>query len=154
MTIHTASLRRRSSAVALSGALVATSFVGVGTGSGTAAAAQQAAAPRLVAELEGTDTGDPDGTGYAVVRLFKAKRKVCATITWSKIATPNAAHIHRRSDGGIVVGLSGSVTGGAKCARKVPKPTIRKIVEHPRRYYVNVHNEDYPAGAIQGVLHR
>ena len=34
------------------------------------------------------------------------------------------------------------------------KPTIRKIVEHPRRYYVNVHNEDYPAGAIQGVLHR
>ncbi len=153
MTIHTVPLRRRSSAVALSAALAATSFVGVGTGSGTAAA-QQAAAPRLVAELEGTDTGDPDGTGYAVVRLFKAKRKVCATITWSKIATPNAAHIHRRSDGGIVVGLSGSVTGGATCARKVPKPTIRKIVEHPRRYYVNVHNEDYPAGAIQGVLHR
>jgi len=53
-----------------------------------------------------------------------------------------------------VVDLTGSVTGGANCATGVSRPLIRRILEHPRRYYFNVHNDAYPAGAIQGTLHR
>jgi hypothetical protein len=96
-------------------------------------------------------SGDADGSGTAMVTLRPVVRRVCATITWSGIDKPTAAHIHRRSDGQVVVDLTGSVTGGATCT-SAPRRLIRRIAERPRRYYVNVHNRTYPAGAIQGTL--
>ena len=96
-------------------------------------------------------SGDADGSGMAMVTLRPAVRRVCATITWSGIERPSAAHIHRRSDGQVVVDLTGSVTGGAKCTTAARR-LIRRIAERPGRYYVNVHNRTYPAGAIQGTL--
>ncbi|MEJ7705989.1 MAG: CHRD domain-containing protein [Nocardioidaceae bacterium] len=66
------------------------------------------------------------------------------------------AHIHRGRagvNGDVVVDLTGSVTDGANCARGVRKALIRKIIEHPRRFYFNIHNRAYPAGAIRGQLH-
>jgi hypothetical protein len=110
------------------------------------------AVPRLEAKLR--PSGDPDGSGRANVTLDKAHRRVCATITWKGIATPDAAHIHRGSDGSILVNLTGSVTHGNKCATGVSKKVIAGILAHPKRYYVNVHNPTFPAGAIQGTLHR
>jgi hypothetical protein len=109
------------------------------------------AAVRLDAALHAT--GDPDGTGHATVRLNRSAGRVCAQITWSRIGTPTAAHIHRASDGAVKVDLTGSVTDGARCATGVAPRLVRRITEHPRRYYVNVHNQTYPAGAIQGTLH-
>lgn len=100
-----------------------------------------------------TPSGDADGSGSATVRLRPAVRRVCATISWSDIETPFAAHIHRRSDGQVVVDLTGSVTGGARCVR-APRRLIRAIAARPGRYYVNVHNDTYPGGAVQGPLHR
>jgi hypothetical protein len=108
--------------------------------------------PRLQTMLR--PSGDPDGAGKAIVALDKAHGRVCATITWKRIATPDAAHIHRVADDSIVVDLTGSVTHGNKCATGVSKKVIAGIVKHPKRYYVNVHNVIYPAGAIQGTLHR
>src|SRR5262245_60794042 len=99
-------------------------------------------------------SGDPDGAGKARVTLNKKRGKVCATITWKRIATPDAAHIHLASTGAIVVDLTGSVTGGARCRTGVSKSLIKSILRSPRSYYVNVHNVIYPAGAIQGTLHR
>ena len=54
----------------------------------------------------------------------------------------------------VKIDLTGSVTGGKNCTTGVRKRLIRRILEHPRRYYFNVHNATYPAGAIQGTLHR
>jgi hypothetical protein len=99
-------------------------------------------------------SGDPDGSGEAHFRLRKAAGKVCATVEWHHIEKPDAAHIHRRSTGAVVIDLSGSVTGGAHCATGVRPRLIGKILAHPHRFYFNVHNPTYPAGAIQGVLHR
>ena len=96
-------------------------------------------------------SGDADGSGMAMVTLRPAGGRVCATISWSGIDKPFAAHIHRRSDGQVVVDLTGSVTGGAKCT-SASRRLIRRIADRPRRYYVNVHNRTYPAGAIQGSL--
>ncbi len=114
-------------------------------------------APRAaVQHLETTlrPSGDPNGSGAAHITLNKARKKVCATVTWRNIEQPDAAHIHRASDGGVVVDLTGSVTGGSHCRRGVSKKTISQILQHPKRYYFNVHNPTYPAGAIQGTLHR
>ena len=96
-------------------------------------------------------SGDADGSGMAMVTLRPAVRRVCASISWSDIDKPFAAHIHRRSDGQVVVDLTGAVTGGAKCT-SASRRLIRRIEEHPGRYYVNVHNRTYPAGAVQGSL--
>jgi hypothetical protein len=119
-----------------------------------AASTTAAAGQRLDATLRGGADGDPNGTGHAVIRLYPGAGKVCARVTYAKIGTPNAAHIHRRSTGAIVVDLTGSVTDAPNCNRQVRKALVRRILEHPRRYYFNVHNNAYPAGAIQGVLHR
>ncbi|MDI6909382.1 CHRD domain-containing protein [Nocardioides sp.] len=146
MSIHT----RRAAAALGTVALLA---VGTFATSPTAAApASRAAAQRLEATLR--PSGDPDGSGEAHLTLNKARGKVCATVTWEHIDDPDAAHIHRVSDGSIVVDLSGSVTGGARCTSGVPARTVGRILRHPRRYYFNVHNATYPAGAIQGRLHR
>ena len=107
---------------------------------------------RLEAKLR--PEGDPDGKGEAIVKLNKRRHRVCATITWQGIATPTAAHIHRASDDFVVVNLTGSVTQGSKCVTGVKKKVIKGILAHPKRYYVQVHNLSFPAGAIRGTLHR
>lgn len=147
----TMSIHLRRLAVAASGlALVA---AGAGVLSPTQAApAHRAAVQRLEATLR--PSGDPDGSGEAHFTLNKARHKVCATVSWEHIATPDSAHIHRVSDGGIVVDLGGSVTGGPHCATGVSKRAIARILDNPGAYYFNVHNSTYPAGAIQGTLHR
>lgn len=137
---------------AVAGALLVT--VAPLTWSGPAASlpAEAARLVRLEADLK--PSGDPDGSGEAHFGLRPARHRVCATVEWEDIATPTAAHIHRRSDGGVVVDLSGSVTGGDACATGLRKRLVNRIAAHPRRFYFNVHNEPYPDGAIQGRLHR
>lgn len=147
----------RSSAAVLSGAaLLATSLVATAVTTAAPTAGEEArAGMRLEAQLHGGSSGDPDGTGHAEFRLYKGAGRVCVTeVDWAKIETPNAAHIHRKSDGAVRVNLTGSVTGGPKCATGVKPRLIKRIVNHPRRYYFNIHNATYPAGAIRGTLHR
>lgn len=145
--------RRRAQAALLSAVLVGglTTAVAATT---PATGSEQAAFQVLRANLR--PGGDPDGTGSARFRLYPARGKVCARVSWENIDSPTAAHIHRRSDGAVKVDLSGSVTGGANsnCATDVPKRLVRRILDHPRRFYFNVHNATYPAGAIQGTLRR
>jgi hypothetical protein len=150
MSITSLSTRRPVTALT-AGACALALGAGLAPTAAQAAVAEQAATV-LLANLR--PSGDPDGRGDARIVLRKARKKVCATVTWSNIATPTAAHIHRKTDGGIVVDLSGSVTGGARCETGVSRRLINRIAEHPRRYYFNVHNAPYPAGAIQGTLHR
>ena len=35
---------------------------------------------------------------------------------------------------------------------KGKRKTLRKIARNPERFYVNIHNDDYPDGAIRGQL--
>ena len=118
----------------------------------TTASAVPATSRATVLQAHLVPSGDADGSGSATVRLRPAVRRVCATISWSGIQKPSAAHIHRRSDDQVVVDLTGSVTGGAKCVR-APRALIRAIAARPGRYYLNVHNATYPAGAVEGTLH-
>lgn len=145
-------MRRRGTAVVLGACLTAGASVATVGTTAVGADAQQMAAARLAATLR--PSGDPNGSGSAVFRLSRSQRTVCATVRWHGIGKPDAAHIHRRSDGLIVVPLTGSVTGGRHCATHVSRALIGRILAHPGRYYFNVHNATYPAGAIQGTLHR
>jgi CHRD domain len=120
---------------------------------------QRVAVHILTAHLNGQNevpTADPNGTGNVVVRLRPALGKVCAHATWHRIGKPIMAHIHRGRagvSGNVLVDLTGSVTGGSNCVTGVSKALIRHILDHPRRFYYNIHTNAYPAGAIRGQLH-
>ena len=110
---------------------------------------------RLTGEQEVPGPGDPNGLGRAELKVFKAK--VCYTLKVERIARATAAHIHlglRGEAGPVVAPLKPPRDGSSSGCVKIPRALSLELREHPGRYYVNVHNEPYPAGAIRGQLHR
>jgi hypothetical protein len=108
----------------------------------------------LTGEQEVPGPGDPNGSGHAVVKVFKAK--VCYTLKVDRIAPANAAHIHRGVRGvagRVVVTLEPPTDGSSSGCVAISRSLSLKLREHPARYYVNVHNVPYPDGAIRGQLH-
>ena len=150
MSISLSTVRRRTTSLACLTACLAGALSGGALTTSTATTALPAA--HLEAQL--TSSGDPNGSGEVMFMINRSRGRVCATVEWRGIKKPMAAHIHRRSDGEVVVDLSSTVTGGANCATGVSKSVIGRILDTPGRYYFNVHNKPYPAGAIQGRLHR
>ena len=110
----------------------------------------------LTGEKEVPGPGDPDGHGTAVVKVFE--RKVCYTLRVENIRLRElAAHIHlglRDEAGPVVVTLEPPTGGSSSACTPIPRALSLELSEHPSRYYVNVHNERFPDGAIRGQLFR
>jgi CHRD domain len=109
----------------------------------------------LTGEQEVPGPGDKDGSGNAVVKVFKAK--VCYALEVRRIKPATAAHIHlglRGEAGPIVAELKTPTDGTSKGCVAVPRALSLGLKEHPSRYYVNVHNKPFPEGAIRGQLHK
>jgi hypothetical protein len=126
-----------------------------------AAAPASAKVKRLETNLKGSSSTDTDGSGTAKLRLNAAKKRVCFTIRVQNVDDVVAAHIHAGTknvaNGSIVVDLITAPADGPKftgCTKNVKKALIRKILKHPRRYYVNVHTMEFPGGAVRGQLRR
>ena len=115
---------------------------------------------RLLGSNEVPDPGDPDGSGRARVRINDAKGTVCFRLSWEDIAAPTAAHIHegtKNEAGDIVVtlfqgALPETIDGVNGCVGAQSPELLDDIQKNPRQYYVNVHSEDFPAGALRGQL--
>lgn len=114
----------------------------------------KAGAPR-VTTLSGAEEapgpGDPDGSGFASIRLNVGQERVCWEISYEGIEPARAAHIHRApagSPGGVVVPLNPDEPG----CNPADGDLIQEIIDFPERFYVNVHNAEYPAGALRGQL--
>src|SRR5215218_2250441 len=109
----------------------------------------------LTGEKEVPGPGDPNGRGEADVKVYKAK--VCYKLEVERIKPATAAHIHRGGPsvaGPIVVTLKAPTDGSSEGCEAISKQLSKKLREHPSRYYVNVHNDPYPDGAIRDQLHR
>jgi hypothetical protein len=111
----------------------------------------------LTGAAEVPGPGDPDGAGFAVLRLNPGTQQVCFQILVENIALPaTGAHIHEAPvgvAGSIVVPLtppdaSGSSNGCVSASREL----ILEIIQEPEEYYVNVHTTEHPAGAVRGQL--
>jgi hypothetical protein len=99
--------------------------------------------------------GDPDGTGTAQVTLDEAKGEVCYELSVENIQTANAAHIHTGaagSAGGVAVTLDPPAQGMSKNCAATDAQVLRDIQQNPANYYVNVHNAEFPQGAVRGQL--
>ena len=108
---------------------------------------------------EAPNAGDPDGYGAADFRI-KGNR-ICFRIIASGIDRGGAAHIHKGAPGAagpIVVDLYSHkgknqtipprITGCAKTTSALAKDIAKNFDD----YYVNVHNEAFPSGALRGQL--
>ncbi|HWS80849.1 MAG TPA: CHRD domain-containing protein [Rubrobacter sp.] len=108
----------------------------------------------LTGDKEVPGPGDPNGRGEADIKVYKAK--VCYELEVERIKPANAAHIHRGGPsvaGPVVVELKAPMDGSSEGCKAISNKLSKKLREHPSRYYVNVHNEPYPDGAVRGQLH-
>ena len=109
----------------------------------------------LTGEKEVPGPGDPNGWGDAEVKVHKAK--VCYELEVERIKPATAAHIHRGGPsvaGPVVVELKAPTDGSSEGCKAISKKLSKKLRDHPWRYYVNVHNNPYPDGAVRGQLQR
>ena len=128
---------------------------------------------QLTARLSGANEvppADADGRGLALVRT--GRQRVCFAVGWTRIGAPIFAHIHQGAagvNGPVVVlffdvpelvatappgALPDTVSAVAGCVDGQDPALLRDIRRDPAAYYVNVHNLEFPGGAIRGQLRR
>jgi hypothetical protein len=85
-------------------------------------------------------------------------RELCYGLAVRDIQDPIAAHIHRGGrnvNGPIVVTLTAPDSGdpgSSNACTTLSGSLVRAIRRNPGRYYVNVHTDDFPDGAVRGQL--
>ena len=115
----------------------------------------------LVASMSGASEvpgpGDADGSGRAEITIVDATDNICWDLDVRDIAPATMAHIHR---GGVgiagppVVTLEPPRDGSAKGCTNAPGALADEIEANPGGFYVNIHNAEFPGGAIRGQLQR
>ncbi len=109
----------------------------------------------LTGEVE-VPPGNPEATGSTELKVTEGQ--VCWTVSWTGVS-PTASHIHKGAAGAagpIVVPFfkSASALGGKSKSgcTEVSAELAKGIAGNPANYYVNVHDSQYPKGAIRGQL--
>jgi hypothetical protein len=104
------------------------------------------------AEIAG---GDPDGSGSASITLNHCQGEICFELSVSGIAPATAAHIRSAPagvNGPVVVPLTPPASGSSSGCTSADPNLIKAIIQHQENYYVNIHNVDFPGGALRGQL--
>lgn len=128
-------------------------------------AAPVAADTTLAAELTGAQEvcdpanscNDPDGTGTAAVEITTATSEICVTLEWDiSDGVASAAHIHEApagEAGPVVLPLFTEPDDDGMFQGCFTDETLAAAIEAaPADYYINVHSETYPNGAVRGQL--
>jgi hypothetical protein len=98
--------------------------------------------------------GAPNGSGIAVISI-KAGGELCWKFSGLKnVTAPTVSHIHRGlpgSSGPVVIPLGGAYKATG-CVHGAATPLLALIEASPQRFYVNIHNAQYPGGAVRAQL--
>jgi hypothetical protein len=111
----------------------------------------------LEGEQERPVIGDLDGTGHAWIEVNAGLREVCYELHVSGIAPAVAAHIHRApagQPGPVVVPLAAPSGGMSSGCVVISRDLALELLRDPSAFYVNVHNAEFPGGALRGQLSR
>jgi hypothetical protein len=109
----------------------------------------------LTGEAEVPGPGAADGAGTATLRLNPGQEEICYELSVSGIGEATAAHIHQGAAGEAgppVVTLEAPVDGSSSGCAPVERALVRTMIQNPEGFYVNVHNEEFPDGAVRGQL--
>jgi hypothetical protein len=106
----------------------------------------------------GPAVGDPDGQAVALVAV-KGDR-VTFALRWKGINAPTLGHIHAGKagvNGGVKIALFGTsipatVTAAAGQVSITDPAVAQEIRANPHEFYVNLHNAEFPGGALRGQL--
>ena len=99
--------------------------------------------------------GNDNASGIATVTPEPEKDRVCFDLKVNGVASPTAAHIHRGvkgQKGDIVVALDPPANGSSKGCKPTDRALAKEIADKPGDFYVNVHNAQFPNGAVRGQL--
>lgn len=126
---------------------------------GESAVVAEGSSTRLAATLSG-DTevpgpGDENGSGEAVVVLEPGRSEVCYDIRVDGVAEATAAHVHAASagvSGDVVLGLDPPDDGSVAGCATADGMLLQQVANDPGAFYLNLHNEDHPDGALRGQL--
>jgi hypothetical protein len=98
--------------------------------------------------------GDPDGDGFGLVTFDDDMAHFF--IGAENVAAPTAAHIHMGTEtenGGVVIDAEASFDNGVSASSvAINDDDARMILSAPSHFYFNVHNGEFPSGAIRGQL--
>jgi hypothetical protein len=125
--------------------------------SGVVVAAPTTLTATLAGVTEGENPGNPDGSGTASVVLDPDTGEACWELMAEGIGPVTQSHIHVGAagvSGGVVVpldvdGFDGTSEG---CTSDVDAAVLQAVIDAPAGHYVNLHTDDFPAGAIRGQL--
>jgi hypothetical protein len=102
--------------------------------------------------------GDPDGGGGIFIFLDRQTGRFCFFADTANISTPlTSVDLHRApagSEGPIVTPLHGPSTtdpDGSACLDLDPD-LVKEISKHKADFYIDIHNEEFPGGALRGQL--
>jgi CHRD domain len=157
--------------VLFASAAVVAAGIGVG-GIATAGGHNEKLNAQMRSTFEVPMIADTDGRGTARVTLDADAGEVCYDLDFSRIGTPDKAHIHTGVVGAFgpvlillfdVNPLSGTPNDEIsndlerghikRCNENVDKGKIAQVMADPTGFYVNLHNARYPNGALRGQLH-
>ena len=110
----------------------------------------------LTGEAEVPKPGDTDGSGTANVRVNPGQECLSYDLDVEGIAPAEAAHIHEApagSAGPVRQHLKPPTDGSSSgTVNEVSREDAKDLVKNPEDYYVNVHNAEFPDGALRGQL--
>jgi len=115
----------------------------------------------FTAQMAGTNekpnAGDSDGTGLGNFILRPAKSQLCYTLAASAITLPaTASHIHRGDAtvaGPVIIPFTApNAAGVAEDCVTVDSGLLNEIIGNPGGFYANIHNTDFPGGAVRAPL--
>ena len=114
------------------------------------------ASPALAAEttLKSSLSGAA-GSGSATVKVDPDKGQVCYELEVKDIGTAVAAHIHKGAagaNGPPVVMLDSPASGKSAGCKDASADVANALIASPADYYVNVHTQAAPGGAVRGQL--
>jgi CHRD domain len=112
--------------------------------------------------------GDPDATGTAVFQIVD-DQTISYGFTLEGADTPQIVHIHRgapdengppviefanvpKDADGRPSGDPGTSSGSKTLTAPEELAALERILRNPRNYYVNMHTEAFPDGAVRGQL--
>ncbi|RED16829.1 CHRD domain-containing protein [Parasphingopyxis lamellibrachiae] len=122
------------------------------------ALAQESYSADLTGAAEVPGPGDPDGAGIATLDWDSEDEQLCYALSIDDIDPATAAHVHRGAAGEagppvITLDTPGADGGSDGCV-EISSSLRRELRDNPGGFYVNVHNEPHPAGAVRGQLER